>query len=66
MAYETFIWEKQIEGKGIYTGENSQIRTMIIEREDREISGVLTIRKWARYRKQKRRLFCLLMHFLAK
>ena len=55
MACETYFWEKQAEGKEIFTGENSQIRTMIIERDDREISGVLTIRKWARYVKKDER-----------
>ena len=52
MSYE---WKKQVEGEPVFTGDNSQIKTMIIEREDNHVKGIVAIRKWARYVKREER-----------
>ena len=42
-------WENIACGTEIPTGENSQVRSALVSTVDRKITGVITIRKWARY-----------------
>ena len=53
MEKESYEWIELVGGERVFTDENSQIRTAIIERSDKQVSGVLTIRKWARYVKKE-------------
>ena len=53
MEKESYEWIEFVGGEKVFTGENSQIRTAIIERSDKQVGGVLTIRKWARYVKKE-------------
>lgn len=61
MAKETFDWNNMYEGKEVKTGDNSEVRTSVIERSDGEISGIVTIRKWAKYIKKDERMHGLLL-----
>ena len=42
-------WRSVIEGRELNTGDNSQIRTAMVETTDLTITGVVTLRKWAKY-----------------
>ncbi len=53
MERESYEWIELVGGEKVFTGENSQIRTAIIERSDKQVGGVLTIRKRARYVKKE-------------
>lgn len=53
MEKESYEWIELVGGEKVFTGENSQIRTTIIERSDKELGRVLSIRKWARYVKRE-------------
>ena len=53
MEKESYEWIELVGGEKVFTGENSQIRTAIIERSDKQVGGVLSIRKWARFVKRE-------------
>lgn len=42
-------WVNVKSGKEVNTGENSQIRTTLLETEDKAITGVVHLHKWAKY-----------------
>ena len=49
MAKSKSEWKNLVEGQQILTGENSQLRLALVETTDKSITGVVTIRKWAKY-----------------
>jgi len=42
-------WVNAKSGKEITTGENSQIRSSLLETEDKSVTGVVHLHKWAKY-----------------
>lgn len=42
-------WRNVFEGREISTGDNSEVRTALVETTDLNVTGVVTIRKWAKY-----------------
>lgn len=47
-----YSWVNVVEGDNVATGDNSQIRTGVIERSDKVVTGVVMIRKWSKYVKK--------------
>jgi hypothetical protein len=42
-------WKKIIVTKGILTGDNSKLHTVLLETADHSVTGCVSIQKWAKY-----------------